>query len=117
MTRTTNAVDQRMLRMYLSLSATYLVMDSSTNTESGIASWFTGFNRLVEVMIALHKRGELDVETVDAASKACSECWSVAGSWRGLSQCRERVRDIAEKLKTLLDENGRTYQGQSVYVP
>lgn len=117
MTRANGVIDQRLLRHYLSLASSYLVLDSSTNTEGGLSSWKVGFHRLVDVLIALHKRGELELATVNEASKACSECWSVAGSWRELDECRESIRDIAGKLKTLLDANGRTYQDNKVYAP
>lgn len=117
MTKATGSIDQRLLRMYLSLAPSYLVLDTAMNTDGGVASWNSGFNRLVDVMVALHKRGELELDTVNEASKACSECWSVSGSWRGLDESRENVRSIAMKLKTLLDENGRTYQGNQVYAP
>lgn len=87
------------------------------NPAGGIASWSAGFNRLVEILTALRSRGELELETVNAASKACSECWTVAGNWRGMDECREVVRQVAGRLKRLLDENGSTFGGQEVYVP
>jgi ribosomal protein S14 len=59
----------------------------------------------------------LEAETVSSASKACSECWSVAGTWRGFEECREGVREVAGKLKKILDETGRTYKGERVYAP
>ncbi|EJD01164.1 uncharacterized protein FOMMEDRAFT_21608 [Fomitiporia mediterranea MF3/22] len=110
-------IDQRLLRMYLTMTPSYLVMDTSMNSEGGKTSWRTGFMRLVEVLVALHKRGELELETVNEASKACSECWSISGSWRGLEECKETIREVAAKLKTLLDPNGRTFQGQQIYTP
>lgn len=85
------------------------------NPTGGIISWTAGLNQLVDVLAALHSRGELELETVNAASKACSECWSVAGNWRGLEESRETVRRVAARLKALLDENGSTFGGQSVY--
>ncbi|KAH8118296.1 hypothetical protein DFH11DRAFT_661869 [Phellopilus nigrolimitatus] len=117
MTKNSGAIDQRLLRMYLSMAPSYLVMDSSMNAEGGLASWRTGFHRLVDVLVALHKRGDLELETVNEASKACSECWCVSGCWRGLEDCKETIREIAGKLKTLLDANGRTFRGQSIYTP
>ncbi|KAF8976959.1 hypothetical protein BDQ17DRAFT_1349455 [Cyathus striatus] len=111
------SIDQNILRQCLGLASSFLVTDSTTNHESGISTWFTGFSRLVDIMVALHARNELDLETVNAASKACSECWTAAGSWRGLEECRARVRDIASKLKKLLDPNGRSYKGEPVYAP
>jgi hypothetical protein len=87
------------------------------NPERGMNTWTVGFNRLVDVVVALHGRGELEFETVNQASKACSECWAVAGLWRGLDEAREAVRGVAMKLKKLLDENGKTYKGEKVYTP
>ncbi|KAF5389051.1 hypothetical protein D9757_004892 [Collybiopsis confluens] len=110
-------VDQDLLRRCLSLSSSYLIADTCMDPEHGVNTWFNGFNALIETIIALHKKEELDIETMNAASKACSECWSVSGAWRGLEGCRDGVRKVARKLKTLLDENGRTYQGQRVYAP
>jgi len=116
-TRTSSTIDQAALRQCLGLSSSYLVSDTTTNPTGGIASWSAGFNRLVEILTALHSRGELGLETVNAASKACSECWTVAGNWRGMDECREVVRQVAARLKRLLDENGSTFGGESVYVP
>ena len=81
------------------------------NTDSGVSSWTVGFNRLIDVVVALHALNELEIETMDAASKACSECWSVSGSWKGFDNCKDGVRAVAGKLKKLLDENGLTYRG------
>ncbi|THH06360.1 hypothetical protein EW146_g9634 [Bondarzewia mesenterica] len=116
-TRRSAGIDQQVLRQCLEMSSSYLVTDTTMNPTGGIASWIMGFNRLVDVLVALHARGELEPETVNAASKACSECWTVAGSWRGLDECRDGVRTVAGRLKKLLDENGRTFHGESVYVP
>jgi hypothetical protein len=116
-TRTSSTIDQAALRQCLGLSSSYLVSDTTMNPAGGIASWSAGFNRLVEILTALRSRGELELETVNAASKACSECWTVAGNWRGMDECREVVRQVAGRLKRLLDENGSTFGGQEVYVP
>ena len=117
MTRRSFTIDQTALRQCLGLSSSYLVSDTTLNPTGGIMSWTAGLNRLVDVLIALHSRGELELETVNAASKACSECWTVAGNWRGLEECKETVRRVAARLKGLLDENGSTFGGERVYVP
>ena len=117
MTRENGSVDQGMLRHYFKLASSYLVLDATTNKEFGIVSWDKGFHLLVDILVVLHKRGELQLETVNEASKACSECWSVAGSWSEMDDGRECVRRLAGKLKTLLDSNGKTYQGDQVYAP
>ncbi|TFK55734.1 hypothetical protein OE88DRAFT_1652182 [Heliocybe sulcata] len=117
MTRDKGAIDQRLLRHCLGLSSSYLLTDTSMNPETGVNTWATGFHRIVDVLVALHHRGELELETVNEASKACSECWSVSGAWRGMEGCREGVRGVAAKLKSLLDENGKTYRGARIYTP
>ncbi|KAK7049519.1 hypothetical protein VNI00_005550 [Paramarasmius palmivorus] len=112
-----NTIDQAMLRQLIALSSSYLVSDTCMDPDGGAQTWFTGFSHLVDVVVALHAQGQLELETINAASKACSECWSVAGAWRGLEGCRDGVRKLAPKLKRLLDENGRTYRGERVYAP
>ena len=72
-------------------------------------------NSLVDVVVALHARGELELATLSEASKACSECWTAAGAWRGMEDCREGVRTVGGKLKKLLDEGGRTYKGNAPF--
>lgn len=84
------------------------------NPPQGVDTWFTGFSRLIDLVVALHARNELELETMNAASKACAECWAVAGVWRGLESCRDGVRTVASRLKKLLDPNGRTYHGNSI---
>ncbi|KAJ6515873.1 hypothetical protein C8R45DRAFT_957912 [Mycena sanguinolenta] len=112
-------LDQSILRTALSLASSFLVTDTSTNSDpqAGSDTWFTGLDLLVDLLVALHARDELEVETINAASKACSECWTVAGTWRGLEECRDGVRKAGSKIKKLLDENGFTYRGEHVYSP
>ncbi|KAF7352774.1 hypothetical protein MVEN_01244000 [Mycena venus] len=112
-------LDQSILRAAFSLASSFLVTDTSTNSDPhvGCDTWFVGLNHLVDLLVALHAREELELETVNAASRACSECWTVAGTWRGLEECREGVRKVGAKLKKLLDENGFTYRGEHVYSP
>lgn len=117
MNRQSGSIDQAVLRQCLGLSSSYLLTDGTMNSASGKGSWSAGLNRLVDVLVALHARGELEHETVNEASKACSECWTVAGNWVGMEECRDSVRGVAARLKKLLDENGRTYQGRAVYAP
>lgn len=117
MTRTSGKIDQQTLRSCLSLASSYLVSDTTMDPSRGLTTWCTGFNRLVDLLVLLHTRGELELETVSAGSKACSECWSAAGTWRELEDCKESIRAIAVRLKSVLDPNGRTYRGGLVYVP
>ncbi|RDB22697.1 hypothetical protein Hypma_010182 [Hypsizygus marmoreus] len=116
-TRESQVLDQHVLRQCLGLASSFLVTDATMNPQSGVHSWNTGFTRLVDLLVALHARNELELETVNAASRACSECWSASGAWRGFEDCREGVRAVAAKLKRLLDPSGRTYRGQPVYAP
>ncbi len=80
-------IDQALLRQCIALSSSHLVTDATTNTD-GLDKWLTGFSRVVDVVVALHQRDELELETLSAASKACSECWSISGSYRGLEGSR-----------------------------
>lgn len=113
----TGSVDQTVLRDCLGLSSSFLMTDVTMNPTTGLVSWNAGFNRLVDIMVALHRKGQLELSTVNAASKACSECWSVAGSWRNMEEVRQCVKNVATKLQGLLDENGKTYGGNRVYTP
>jgi len=110
-------IDQAVLIDCLGLSSSFLMTDVTMNPTTGLASWSTGFNRLVDIMVVLHRRGQLELSTVNAASKACSECWSVAGSWRNMEEVRQCVKIVARKLQDLLDENGSTFGGNRVYTP
>ncbi|KZT71572.1 hypothetical protein DAEQUDRAFT_755737 [Daedalea quercina L-15889] len=114
---TSGSVDQRVLRKCLALASSYLITDTTMSPEHGLRSWHAGFGQLIDVLVALHNRGELELDTVNAASRACSECWTVAGSWREMDAGRESVRGVAMRLRGLLDENGKTYRGGRVYVP
>ena len=106
-----DTIDQKVLRRCIQLASSFLVTDTTTNPERGISTWSLGFCRLVDLVVVLHTRNELELETVSAASKACSECWTAAGNWPGLNECRNRVRDIGGRLKKVLDSNERTYRG------
>jgi hypothetical protein len=81
--------------------------------QHGLSTWSLGLSRIVDVVLALHARDELEVATLSAASMACSECWTTAGSFKGMQDSRAKVREIGNKLKKLLDPNRRTYKGLS----
>ena len=110
----TTPIDQRVLRQCLGLASSFLITDTTINPLTGADTWYIGFSRLVDIVVALHARDELDLETVNIASMACSECWMVAGSWRGLLDCKNKVKEIATKLRRILDPNDRTYRGYIV---
>lgn len=117
MTHASSVIDQRVLRQCLGLASSYLVTDSTMNPTGGLTAWNSGLNRLVDVLVVLDARSELELETISAASKACSECWTVMDNWSEVEDCKESVRAIAVRLKGILDDNGRTYRGGRVYVP
>lgn len=81
------------------------------NRDQGVNTWFVGLNQLIDLVIVLDKRNELELETINTASKVCSECWSTSGNWRELAPCRERIKDLGGKLRGLLDANKKTYRG------
>jgi len=135
MTHETGTIDQSLLRKCLGLASSYLITDTSMNAERGLSTWICGLNNLVDVLVALHVRGELELGTMNEASKVCSECWMIAGTWRELDESRVLVRGVASRLRTvgcrylvlhqgvlmdhwqLLDGNGKTYRGERVYAP
>jgi hypothetical protein len=117
MTRETGAIDQEAVRHALALAASHLLADTATDAERGGTRWAAGLVRLVDVLVALDAREELELATVNEASRACAECWAAAGAWRGLEPCRDGVRAAAVKLRDILDANGRTYRGHRVYAP
>jgi len=119
MTRSSNTIDQNLLRFFISLSPSYIIHDATTKSSAGegIQNWSLGFHRLVDILLALHAQGVLELETVNEASKACSEVWSVTGCWTECSGGREGVRGVASRLKSILDPDGQSYGGRKVYVP
>ncbi|KAF8529029.1 hypothetical protein BU17DRAFT_37396 [Hysterangium stoloniferum] len=118
MTRTSGVIDQTTLCRLLSLTPAYLILDTTINSQGGLGRWSDGFDCLVDVLLALHKKEQLETNTISEASKACSECWSVVGSYSGLpSESREVVRRIGSRLKTILDKDGFRYRGERMYAP
>lgn len=103
----------------MGLAPSYLILDTTTLSSSamGVRAWMSGFHKLVDVMLALHAREELELETVNCASQSCSECWTMTGSFHGLQEARTGVRSIAARLRGILDPNGIEYKGEKVYVP
>ncbi|KIM46169.1 hypothetical protein M413DRAFT_441238 [Hebeloma cylindrosporum] len=104
-------IDQKVVRQCINMASSFLLTDTTMNPGRGVATWFSGFSNLVDLIMVLDKRDELEIETLSAASRACSECWIAAGSWAGLIECRGRVEELAKKLKDILDHNKRTYRG------
>lgn len=103
----------------MGLAPSYLILDTTTLSSSavGIQTWSSGFHRLVDIMLVLHAREQLELETINTASQSCSECWTMTGSFNGLEEARKGVRGIAARLRSILDSNGIEYKGEKVYVP
>jgi hypothetical protein len=130
-----NSDDQESVRYLLALASAHLISDITTNiktdTESdqlkrgqaaaaGLETWSKGFYLLADHILRLHNANELHLDTLNEASRACSECWMVAASWpAGVlgEQSRDVVRKIAAMLRSILDPNRTTYRGGLVYVP
>jgi len=56
-------IDQNVLRRCIQLASSFLVTDTTTNPERGISTWSVGFCRLVDLVVILHTRNELELET------------------------------------------------------
>jgi len=130
-----NSDDQSSVRCLLALASAHLITDITTHIRpsaepdqargqegaaAGLESWAKGFYLLVDHILRLHDANELDLDTLNEASRACSECWMVAASWpAGIlgEQSRDVVRRIAATLRSILDPNRTTYRGGLVYVP
>ncbi|KAJ1308621.1 hypothetical protein OPQ81_004319 [Rhizoctonia solani] len=118
MTKEKGSIDQPSLCRAVGLAPSYLILDTTTLSSStaGIQTWASGFHRLVDIMLVLHKREELQLETLNCASQACSECWTMTCAFQGLQDARAGVRSIAARLQSILDPNGIEYKGEKVYV-
>ncbi|CEL59525.1 hypothetical protein RSOLAG1IB_03458 [Rhizoctonia solani AG-1 IB] len=118
MTKEKGSIDQTSLCRTVGLAPSYLILDTTTlsSAAAGIRTWASGFHRLVDIMLVLHKRDELQIETLSRASQACSECWTMTCTFQGLEDARAGVRSIAARLQSVLDPNGIEYKGEKVYV-
>ncbi|KDN50939.1 hypothetical protein RSAG8_00568, partial [Rhizoctonia solani AG-8 WAC10335] len=119
MTKEKGSLAESSLCRTVGLAPSYLILDTTTLSSStaGIQTWASGFHRLVDIMLALHKREELRLDTLNCASQACSECWTMTCAFQGLQDARAGVRSIAARLQSILDPNGIEYKGDKVYVP
>jgi hypothetical protein len=106
-----SSIDQDVLRQCIRLSSSFLLTDSTMNAETGIQTWSTGMNRVVDIVLALDKKDVLEIETMTEVSRACTECWTAAGAFPGIADCRTHVRDFGIKLKKLLDPGSDSYKG------
>jgi hypothetical protein len=59
-------LNQDILRKALALASSFLITDAITGRS---ATWDLGLNQLVDLLVALHAKEELELETVNAASK------------------------------------------------
>jgi hypothetical protein len=64
------AGSQAQLRTYMMLASSFLALDTTLkeHPQDGIATWRLGWDRIVDILTALHCRGELEIATVNAAS-------------------------------------------------
>ncbi|KAH6914893.1 hypothetical protein BKA70DRAFT_1216971 [Coprinopsis sp. MPI-PUGE-AT-0042] len=85
-------IDQSILCQCLRLSSSFLITDASMNPERGTHTWAIGLSRLIDIVIALHNRSELELATIVAATKACRECWIAAGAFTAVEECRGKWR-------------------------
>ncbi|KZT53323.1 hypothetical protein CALCODRAFT_474882 [Calocera cornea HHB12733] len=110
-------IDQSLLRRWLALAPTFLLLDASTHpSPQGLASWQLGLRLLINLMLALHSRGQLEWETMNAASKALAECWSISLCWTGLEGAKGAVQGAGGRLKAVLDRDDPTrYRGRALY--
>lgn len=119
-------IDQSQLRQLVALAPSYLVLDSTTypTTAEGVAEWSQGMNRICDgtsfqlklmsgachgrcehstkrlsVVVALHRKLALELETLNEVSRSCAESWVVCGSWRGLDSGRTAIQRVAARLK------------------
>lgn len=53
------------------LASSFLALDTTLkeHAQDGITNWRLGWDRIVDLLMALHFRGELEVATVNAASR------------------------------------------------
>lgn len=120
MTQNGGSIIQTDLRKLIALAPSYLIVDSTVheNAADGVNQWALGFNRLCEVTVALHRKGELELETLNETSRACAEAWSIASSWRGMERGKTVIGDISGRLReNVLDPDGLSYKGEPIYVP
>ncbi|KZO98185.1 hypothetical protein CALVIDRAFT_479224 [Calocera viscosa TUFC12733] len=110
-------VDQTLLRRWLTLTPTFLLLDSSSHpSPSGLLSWQLGLQALINLMLALHTRNQLEWETMNAASRALAECWSICLCWTGMELAKGAVQGAGGKLKAVLDRDDPTrYKGRPLY--
>jgi len=118
MTAAHNAIDQVRLRYWLSLSPSFLMLDVSTTSPPtlGIERWKNGLHSLVNVVVALHAKDQLEFETIDEAARALAQCWSITLGWTGMDYAQVSVQQVGEKLTSVLDIDDRSrYKGRVVW--
>lgn len=111
-------LNQENLRNCLAMASSFMIADTTLNSESGIDSWTTGFKHLVELLLHLHRKGDLDPATMGMSIRACYECWVAIGSFQNLDRGRAVVQECGSKLRACLDEpvpgGGAKYKGVDV---
>ncbi|EJU06402.1 hypothetical protein DACRYDRAFT_19572 [Dacryopinax primogenitus] len=110
-------IDQVVLRRWLLLLPTFLLLDTSTHpAPSGLLSWQLGLHSLISLMLALHAQDQLEWDTMNAASRALAECWSISLCWNGMEAAKGVVQSAGGRLKAVLDKDDPTrYKGRLLY--
>lgn len=108
--------DQEKLRNCLAMAASYMVVDATLNSENGVHNWGTGFKHLIQLILSLHRIGELEPQTVALALRVCNECWSATDGWVNVQAAKEWVRDFGMKMRTITDEHNGIVRYKGVAV-
>ncbi|KAG8983603.1 hypothetical protein FRB90_005876 [Tulasnella sp. 427] len=115
MTQNGGSIVQKDIRQLIALSPSYLIVDSTVHQTDGVSQWALGLNRICET---LHRKGELELETLNEMSRACAEAWSITSSWRGMEKGKTVIGDLSARLReNVLDPDGLSYKGEAIYVP
>lgn len=98
--------NQEILRAYLQLAPAYLLLDGShkTDPETGVSQWAMGFDRIMDVLAALHASSQLELLTVEAVRNALAECWSSSESISPTTVVQEKIKALAGRLRRLMDD-------------
>jgi hypothetical protein len=102
--------NQETIRAYIALASSFLMLDAApqNSPETGITQWALGFERIMDVVAALHASSLLDVETVQAVNGALSESWSNTDTIQGTEFAQEKIKGLAGRLRKLLDNGEST---------
>jgi hypothetical protein len=103
--------EQQMLRTYIAVSPSYLMLDSSNpeTTGAGIEEWAAGMNNVLDVLVELHSSSQLECETVQALCEALSESWGNSfGITKGTEAAQQQIKGLVARLRGLMDDPDST---------